>query len=173
MKLEKPFPGIIIILILLTGSDLNAQNNSFAFSPNTGVSTPLLEEGIGFHIGLNPTYSLTQHLALEGQVSYVHTNIKSAFISGRSGSANSFNLLAGARFYLNSEDKKVRPYINLLLGGMYNDEEKEGLNLEPEFGIGLSAGTFVEINKLIAGISYDTPGNIIFKVGYRFGPKRE
>jgi hypothetical protein len=173
MKLLKPFLSTVVIFTLLTGSNLNAQGNSFFLIANSGISTPLLEEGIGFHIGLTSSYSLTQHLAVEGQVSYVRTNIKSAFISGRSGIANTCNLLAGARLYFNSEDKKVRPCINLLLGGMYNDEEKEGLDLDPEFGVGLSLGTFVEINKLILGVSFDTPGNIIFKVGYRFSFKRE
>jgi hypothetical protein len=158
----------LLFFIIICLATSRAQEKSFSITPTIGIGALLLEDGLGFHIGLNPHYSLTNHFGIEGQVSFIRTQIKSAFVSGRSGTANTINTLLGARFYFNAPGKKVRPYINLLIGGMYNDEEKEGLDLDPEFGLGLSAGTFVEINEFVLGVSFDTPSHLIFKAGYRF-----
>jgi len=140
-----------------------AQKGSFSISPTIGLNVPILDNGSGFHFGVNPAYAVSAWFAIEGQLSFAHVNINGSFISGKVGSQSNFNALVGGRFYILSEKKKVRPYFNLLLGGMHNSE----FDYE-EFTFGLSTGLFFDINQFLVGVSFETPGNIILKGGYAF-----
>lgn len=140
-----------------------AQKGDFSFTPTIGLNIPILDNGIGFHIGINPAYSFSSFVAVEAQVSLGHIKGVGAFLTGESSSQTSFNVLVGPRFYLLSEEKKARPYLNLLVGGMQNSESDY-----IEYTVGASVGGFVEINNFLLGVSAETPGNIIVKTGYVF-----
>jgi len=165
--------GIIAIMFLaFVGTFANAQTNDFSITATVGVGTPILDNGIGWHIGVNPGFSVSEYFAVEAQVSYFNTKITGSFLSGDTGKAHAVNGLIGPRLYFTPQDAKVRPYINGLIGGLYNREIKErigGTSTISEFDIGFSGGAFVEIDKFVVGLSYDTPQNLILKVGYSFG----
>jgi len=168
-KIKIHFKKKLLLLALISlGLISNAQKSSLSVSPIIGLTMPILESGIGFHIGINPAFSLSPRLSVEGQISYSYTNISSSFLSGNQGSDNSILSLIGGRLYLNSEEKTVRFYLSYLLGGMYRIEEINGIKNEGEFGIGFSGGFFLEWNKFLAGISGDTSDNIVLKIGYVF-----
>lgn len=140
----------------------NAQKK-FSFTPTIGLNIPILDNGTGFHIGLNPAYKVASHFAIESQLSIAVVQDGSTFLSGESDDQNNFNALLGGRFYILSDRKKVRPYFNLLLGGTFNSKADY-----QEYLFGVSTGLFVDLNRFLAGVSVETPGNIIIKVGYVF-----
>ncbi len=159
--------SLIFFAIISFGVISNAQKSNFMTSSTIGVASPILDGGIGLHIGINPSYSLSNKFSLEGQVSYFHTKISSSFLSGNTGSVNSINTLAGGRLYLNSEERTNRFYLNLLVGGNYYKEKRNGFKKDGEINVGFSTGAFFELNKFLIGLSYDTPQNLILKIGIK------
>ena len=157
-----------IILCLLLGYSLSAHSQDRAFSTtlSLGIGSPLLDNGPSFHFGLNPNYQLAPIFSLEGQVSYIRTQINGSFLSGRTGNSNTLNLLGGGRLYLLSEGRKLRPYLNLLVGTVYEQEQLDGTE-SSQWGFGYSAGAYVEFNDLALGLSLDAPQYLLLKVGYR------
>jgi len=159
---------ILIFVLLLFTFSIKAQKNNFSSSANIGISTPILDNGIGFHIGLNPAYALHSHFSVEGQISYAYTKISGSFLSGNEGNISSINALAGGRLYFNAEEKTTRFYLNFLLGGNYNVEAIDNIDKGGEFGMGFSGGVFCEWNNLLVGAAYETPQNVVLKIGYIF-----
>jgi len=158
----------IIVFLTLVGTIANAQTNNFSSTVTLGVGVPILDGGIGGHIGFNPSLSISEYFAAEGQISYANIRVNSTFLSGKTGTIHSVNALVGPRLYFTAQDAKVRPYINFLIGGLYNSEVIDNIDSDSEFGFGYSGGAFVKINQFVLGLSYDTPQNLIFKVGYTF-----
>ena len=163
------FIGFFMLLLLFT-NQLDAQDKKLSILPNIGASTVFLDGGWGIHLGVNPSFEINKRFSAEGQVSYLHTRISDAFLTGETGKVNAFNALVGARFYLNSENKPTRFYVNLLTGLNYtneinNPDDSASIN---GFTWGWSGGVFVDINRLVVGLSYDTPQNAIIKLGYSF-----
>lgn len=152
--------GIFLIIGQLS---LVAQDEEFYTSPTIGLNIPILDNGIGFHIGVNPTFPISSFISVESQLSFGYVKNSGTFLTGESSTQSNVNALLGGRLYLLSKERKVRPYLNLLLGGMYNSEADF-----KEYAIGGSAGGFIEINKLLFGAAVETPGNFIFKTGYIF-----
>ncbi len=167
MKNKRTKNLLIIVIFFHLAFLLNAQKDNFSTAAFSGLSTPILDNGIGLHLGINPSYSLFSHLSIEGQISYVYTNITGSFISGNEAKTNAFNTLLGGRLYFNSESRKTRFYINLLMGGNYNVTYRSSEKMT-EYIIGLSGGGYVEREHLLFGISFDTPQNLILKIGYVF-----
>ncbi len=163
--------GIIVIIFLaLIGTIAKAQTNDFSHTVIVGIGSPILDNGQGFHLGYNPSLSVYEYLAVEGQLSYFYAET-SGFINGRKDKVHSVNVLVGPRLYFTPQDKNIRPYINLLIGGLYTREitERAGISTtRSEFGLGFSGGAYVNIHQFVLGLSYDTPQNVIFKVGYTF-----
>lgn len=135
-----------------------------------GISSPILDNGIGFQIGINPTYQLPEHeyVGLEGQISYNYTGITSSFISGRKGSAQAFHLLGGGRIYLFPESWNTRMYLNLMAGLLVYTATLDNTQGNLEYGLGLSTGLYVKHKRIIIGISGETPQNVMAKVGFIF-----
>lgn len=158
----------LVFVTLFLGLFTNAQNTGLSTLTTIGVTSPLFDDGIGIHVGINPSYPLSNLFSLEGQISYSHTKITSTFISGNQGFGNSVYALLGGRLYFNSEKRINRFYVNLLFGGNYNKEVKNGAIQDGGFVMGVSGGAFVELNKFNIGLSYETPQNLIFKIGYIF-----
>lgn len=153
-----------LLLCLFTSSVVAAQNRDFSILATIGIATPVLDNGIGVQIGVNPCYALGTHFALEGQLSYLHSKINGSFLSGEKDISNTVNLLVGGRLYLTSEERKTRYYLNLLLGHHYNHSMRFGR----ERDLGGTLGGGVIWNKLLIGASFDTPGYLILKVGHVF-----
>ena len=84
---------VVMILLVLAGTMVTAQNNEFSITPTLGIGTPVLDNGIGWHIGVNPSLSFSPYLAVEGQVSYINTKITGTFLSGRIGRTHAVNTL--------------------------------------------------------------------------------
>lgn len=157
-----------MMFLALVGTIANAQNNDFSNTLTVGVSTPILDNGVGFHVGYNPSLSVHEYFAVEGQLSYLYTRVTGSFLSGDTGKIHSVNALVGPRVYFTPQDAKVRPYISALVGGLYNNEIMDRIDSAPEFGLGFSGGAYVNVNQFTFGLSYDAPGNVILKAGYTF-----
>lgn len=157
--------SLILLTIFMCATSTIAQKSKFSVFPNFGVTKPILDGGLGFHAGVNPSYKLSNRFALEGQVSFSYTDISSAFLSGKRGSVSASNFLTGGRLYLNPNSKKSIFYLNLLAGLNVIKEKSEGLVLGTEYGFGFSTGGFVNLSGLTLGITYDTPQNLVLKLG--------
>ena len=151
---------VAIMFLALVGTFAKAQNNNFSITPTLGISTPALDYGVGFHIGVNPSLSLHEYFAAEGQLSYSYNKITRGFLNRDADATYSANALVGSRIYFTPEDTKVRPYINALVGVSYTDSEY--------FTIGWSGGGFVKIDRFIVGLSFESFINYALKVGYTF-----
>jgi len=161
--------NIILIFLLGLFNTINSQENKINVLTTLGVSSPLLDGGVGLTFGVNPHKRLSKNISLEGQLSYNYTKINDSFINGNKGFYNSINALVGSRFYVIPETKKTRLYFNALLGLNYTNEKMDyNPNRIEMVGLGLSAGMFVSIKKINIGITYDTPQNPSFKLGYSF-----
>lgn len=167
MKINFWFVSLFVLVIGFSPA-VFAQKGHFSTNATVGVTTPILDNGIGVHLGVNPSYALFSHLSLEGQLSYIHTDISGAFISGGEEKVNAGNALVGGRLYFTAPEKKLRPYLNLLLGGNYTQEKREGGETTANFGPGFSVGGFFEIQRFLVGVTFDSPQNIILKAGYIF-----
>ena len=144
-----------------------SQDKSFEKLVSVGISQPILNNGTGFHIGFNPSFESTKSFSLEGQLSYIFTNIDSYFLSGDYGQSSDVNLLCGGRFYLNSAENKNRFFINLLLGLNYERDDRLGREINEEYRLGFSVGGYYRFKKINFGLTYDTH-HIILKCGYSF-----
>lgn len=156
-----------ILCLIFFHSALHGQDNKLKINANLGIGTPILNGGICYHIGINPSYQITNYFSGETQVSYVFTDVNSAFLTGADSQSSAFNLLVGLRLYFTSPEKNFRPYFNCMLGGIYVNEMNMFGNPN-YFGVGYSTGLFIEYNKITSGITFEGEGNIIVKLGYNF-----
>ena len=133
-----------------------------------GYALPILDGGNGIHLGLNPSFELSNFFAIETQFSYTYANINQ-FISGNSAKQNSYNGVIGARLYIVEKEKKFRPYLNFLVGVLYSTEEDVNLmQKDTETLLGYSAGIYgLFQKKYVVGIASETPGFFVLKLGYQ------
>jgi hypothetical protein len=165
----------LILYFLFFGliNNIISQEKSFEKLVTIGVSQPILNNGAGVHVGLNPSFELTKSFSLDGQLSYIYTNIDSYFLSGDYGQSKDVNLLVGGRFYLNSHENKNRFFINLLLGLNYERDDRVydqaiyNIKIREEYRLGFSLGGYYQFKKINLGLTYDTH-HIVFKCGYSF-----
>ena len=158
----------LFILLVIAAAQLSyAQPKDFSNSITVGITTPILDEGAGIHVGVNPAVLFSHRFAFEGQISFMRTKIKSAVASGRMGRINSVNILFGPRLYLISREKPTRLYLNVLLGGNYNREQHERIQFE-NHQLGFSVGAFLEVHQFLLGLSLDAPENLVVKAGFVF-----
>ncbi len=159
---------ILIFLLLTSISTTYAQEKPLSILGFGGIGGPLLDSGISYYAGLNPSYRLSQRFSLEGQLSYLFTNINSTFLSGNMGTSNTINTVVGGRLYLMSEEKKTRLYINTLLGLSYTQETINNIVRNGDLNIGFSGGVFIDRSNLVVGVSFDALQFPILKLGYTF-----
>lgn len=161
--------GIVVILFLaLVGTIANAQDNNFSNTLTIGIGLSAFDSGVSYHAGYNPCLSVSQDFAIEGQLSYAYTDVKSVFLAGGEGRAHSINFLLGGRMYLPSKHEKICYYINLMAGGLFSNRDSERQIETSELVSGFSGGIFANINQFVVGLSVDAPTNLILKVGYTF-----
>jgi len=154
--------------LTLVGTFANAQNNTFSNTITLGIGAPILDSmSVGFHMGYNPSFSLSEYLAIEGQVSYFNTQLMTVF-SDDISTAHSVNALVGPRLNFIFEDKERYFYLNFLVGSLYDSEMTNRTDTDSKFTFGLSFGGFLKVQQFTFGLSYDTPGNVVFKAGHSF-----
>lgn len=156
---------LLAIILIFIGMKVNAQYENFSSSITVGATTSILDNGVGLHLGYNPSYALTSNFSIESQVSYLYTKISSTFISGNTGKNNAINALLGGRLYFMPAEKSTRIYINALFGANYNKEEINNVKSKSEIIGGFSLGAFIEIKKLLFGLSIESPSNLTLKFG--------
>ena len=159
----------LLFFLIVVGfvNQAKAQDRKFSTLTTVGITSPILDNGIGFHLGLNPNLRLTGRLSAEGQISYIYNNIDSFFLTGYYGSTNHINLLCGGRFYMNSAENINRFFINLLLGLNYEREDRSDREIREEYRLGFAFGGYYQYKKLNFGLTYDTH-HIVLKCGYSF-----
>jgi hypothetical protein len=149
-------------------SQANAQDDKWSVLATTGLAIPVLDNGVGLHIGVNPSVRLTSRISAEGQLSYIYSRVNSAFLTGETNTTNAINALLGARLYLNGEDKRNRLFVNFLLGVNYVTESMDGSQVDKVLGRGVSTGLFLSCARFTVGLTIDTPAHFVLKAGYSF-----
>lgn len=178
LKTDRMTRSLFLLLSLCLGLSMNiqAQGQPYAVTPQLGVVFPILDEGTGFHVGINPTARLLSWLSAEGQLSFRTTRITGEFLSGKPRipkSLNAAQAMGGLRLYMNRERNKYRPFLNVLLGLGYIQET----GLESSIDGAATYGIFVQGPHLMGGLSIETQGALLFKLGYTIpvgnGSRRE
>lgn len=167
MRIEKLLLALSLLFVIVGVYSQEENPKPYSTTLLGGLSSPLLSGGYGWYLSVNPVYKLHKYFALEGQLSYNYNKITSSFLSGRTGFSHTISTLAGSRLYLTKQDRKLIPYVNVLIGGMYNNEQKQGLDLSPYIDFGASAGAFLLINNMVLGVSFEGSG-LIAKFGCSF-----
>ncbi len=145
-------------------TQLQAQRTSVGIMG--GASFPILDNGLGVHIGIHPSYSLNSYVSLEGQASFTTNFIEDAFLSGETSRDQFMQFLAGPRFYFSSETSKNRYFMNVLVGwGARISTLSYRDNYNNYFGY--STGFYGQFSNWVMGVGYETPQNIFFKIGYQ------
>ena len=151
--------------VVLIGFLVFISSYSFAqmnIAATVGVASPILDNGLGIQVGINPSFEITEYFSLESQFSLIHIE-GTQFISGDEFTMQSYNALAGGRLYILSSKKYFRPFINLLAGANLNPGETR------ESDLGVSLGVYGELNdKLLFGIAGETDAFYVAKLGYQF-----
>lgn len=160
--------AMLLGLIFFIGTASSAQDRKFSNRLTIGPNFPMLDTGVGYHIGYNPDISIAKNLGVQGQVSYSFTDIKSTFISGNTGSYKSINLLVGPRLYLRDSIRKFRPYLCALAGIDRLVETRSGIKRDPAYLFGLSMGLYGEVKNFLFGFCAETPSIYVLKLGYKF-----
>lgn len=156
----------VVIALLFLANVTFSQNH---VAGTIGYALPILDGGNGIHLGVNPSFELSQYFAVEAQLSYTYAKINK-FISGEPAKQNSYNGVAGVRLYIVESEKSFRPYINFLVGILYSIENDPNLmEKSTETLLGYSAGIHCLIDeKYTIGLASETPGFFVLKVGYQF-----
>lgn len=158
----------LIMAFLFSNWSLSAQSSRLSFVPNLSLSVPLLDNGIGAQIGLNPSMRIVSFISLEGQVSYNYTQISDSFLSGNAGSSQTINAFIGPRVYLSKSGVRNRLYLNLLVGNSWSTEKADDKEERIENDLGLATGLFLERERIVFGLSLESPQNLMFKFGLVF-----
>jgi hypothetical protein len=159
---------LVVLLSIGLITTIAAQDRTLSVLATVGVTTPILDSGLGLHVGLQPSIPLTDRLSAEGQVSYRYSRVDATFLSGETGTDFAINTLLGARYYLNGEDKRSRFFINALCGVIYANEDIDSRPTDPTIGVGFSTGLFVCRRKLTLGLSFESQQHLVLKGGYSF-----
>lgn len=170
-KMIKP---LLVCLLCVVGRTVQAQDQpatptKASLTGFVGTTTPILDDGWGVSVGVNPAYSFSDWLALEGRVSYQYNQITGAFLSGDTGQGSDVNLLVGGRLYLTKPDKPTRIYLNALAGVNYNREQMVGEALRQEWAPGLMGGAYLSYKAYRAGVVFESKQNVGLLLGYQFG----
>lgn len=156
---------ISFILLFVQFSFLTAQESKSAIHVNIGFGGHILDNSTCYHVGINPSYSVTRFLSAEGQLSYVYSDVKGTFLQGYFGNAHTISLLGGGRLYFTNPEKAFRPYVNFMLGGFYLSESLDNGDNEI-LSLNFSSGVFLEFKKFVGGLCLDPQGNVLLKAGY-------
>lgn len=150
---------------------LRIRHSIFSGIPIGGIFD---SPNIGIHLGYSITISPLQLLALEGQVFYTYGKYSrdADTFAQDGGFISTLNAVGGVRLYFAKENKKYRPYLNILLGkGYITDQEyiNNVVRTRKTDDIGYNIGFFVTTPKgLNFGLAMETWMTAVIKVGYTF-----
>lgn len=152
--------AVVVLWLMGMQSELFAQNNKWHLTTHLGVSTALLDNGVGFQISLNPIRDVSERVALEGQLSFMSFR-GTEFLSGGNISDNVSLALVGARYYFNNSEHNWQPYINFLIGGVNSTVEGQA--------VGGSVGAYLSYQrKFSVGVAFESSQYVFLKAGYTF-----
>lgn len=156
---------LFALILLLSISTAFAQNQEkVGLKLFAGPTTPILDNGIGIQLSLNPQIELSDYFSVEGQLAYNNSRVTGSFLSGERGNAQAGTALGGIRTYIVGSQRNIRPYINLLLGAFALRESSEA---NWEVGISFSTGIYAEIDRWTVGFSFEGPQFLMFKLGFQ------
>lgn len=156
-----------IYILLLFSIVVKAQNKKMELSTTIGfvinhgeLDNQFQEISNGGHLGFNLYSTKEKRFKSDLQLSMN--------ISGNSSSSLlSINGLYGGRYYFTKPDKSTAIFGNALIGGAYISEIGDDF-IESSFGLGYSVGVFMDLKKIVLGISSESFNNFILKAGYKF-----
>ena len=170
MKMKKGIKVIVVFALCFIGLGMNAQSSKLHFLGTVGITTPILDNGVGVTLGFNPSYAVGEIFSVEGHVSYTFTKVSGTFMGGGKATVNELSACIGPRVYFNKADKKTRFYINLLYGITLEEDTdrsdvfKDSYQLSP----GLTTGFYVERGPMVCGIAFQSTFSYALKIGYQF-----
>lgn len=164
--MKKIYKIVAVLCCLLAFGKVNAQEMDF--TGVAGVGTPLLDNGFGYHFAFNPSMPIQERLFADAQISFTNTNIGSTFLTGQRVREQVIGIYLGARYYLNTEEKETRYFVNLLFGRYFGREIDESSMTEDFSSLGLTGGIYLQKKKIYIGLGFDPPQSVIFKLGYTF-----
>ncbi len=130
-----------ICFLFFLGSNAFCQSNqSKPHEIILGLSSPLLNNGIGLELGWQKTLWQHENIGIKGQLLHNQYKVTHAFLSGNTYSGSTSHLMAGPflTFFKNS---KLKPTLMALVGPqlLYDNEMINNKNLEFIGGVALSA----------------------------------
>ena len=135
----------------------------FGFANKIAFDRTFDEPGRGFHLGINRYKHNAEGISPDLQLSM-------NLISETEGSGDHFTVQAlyGARYYFktHSEGHK-RIFVSALLGPAFRNESGDDF-IDNRLDIGYSAGAYLELSKVVLGLSMDAPASLVFKIGLTF-----
>lgn len=170
--MKKPILHLAIIsFIILLSFQVNAQND-FRYFASIGIANSALEmKGHGIHLDLSTDYPLTNHLYLDGQISYNYVHLENNWHNAEIKNRG-FNLLLGAKLYATKPHRKVRPYVNLLGGPALSKEKSDNFDLGRDFHWGYSVGIFAEFQeKITFGLGLESRDVLFYKLRIKLPSK--
>lgn len=157
---------LILCLLCCTFDTIQAQNasrtRSGSFSLTVGYTESLedrADENRGFYAGANIYRANAERFSYDGQISFTITSGESTIISPI--------CLIGGRYYLTSNAKDTRLFVNALGGFALQFEHDEG-RTESQPNLGYSAGVYLEARRFVFGAAIESPENLVFKAGITF-----
>jgi hypothetical protein len=155
-------PAIFGIIFLLATS-ANAQSSTSEIF--ISISSPILDNGLGFDLGLRSSLLQGENLSLMGQIGFGQYSV-SEFLSGRITKGNYSGLMIGPSITFLRESK-LKPTFLLLGGVQAHYQKREGVGNSLDFGIGASAELNVSIsNRLKLGAFAHSPGFVGLRCSY-------
>jgi len=165
---DKAIAFLVFLSCYLTPNFCHAQDSGIDLFVHGAITTPILDNGTGFSLGLNPSKDLNRFIKAEMQINYNYTTISSSFVSGRTGSVNSGNVLVGGRLSFMPSEKPNRIYVNALIGANLSREMKDGLETQDDLLFGLSSGVYVKLKQFAVGAGVEAPAYFFVRAGYTF-----
>lgn len=159
---------ILFVSLSFSFHSVQSQELPIKANVNLGIGIPLLDNGVSYHVGVNPFYRIAPHVSIEGQLSFATARITRSFLSGNKKIEHTVNALVGPRLFITKEGNSFRPYLNFLTGLTYIKTRGDAKSTDAVDFPGFSFGVFANIKKILVGISLESPGNLLFKVGYIF-----
>lgn len=144
-----------------------AQSN-LSVTPSIGFVSPLLDGGSGISLALNPAYTITEKVGVEAQLFHNRVDINSGFLSGAESNERVFGLLVGPRILIGNPGRRLRLQFNLLGGYARLEEVRVSVSgNEVTESFGFSLGSYVVLNRLKAGLAFESAAYFVLRAGYQ------
>lgn len=142
------------------------QPQRFILTPNVGLTTPILDNGLGIMGALNLEGRALEYVSGEGQLSFSYNRIQASFLRGEKGHRRGASFLLGPRIYFNSTEWRNRFYVNFLFGGTYRNDQQENKSDFKALVFGHSFGLYWSREKFNLGLSLDSYAIYALRIGW-------